>query len=69
VRKGSQADTIKASLPAQYHNRVIFETVADLAKAGAFDEAVKKVTYIIHAASPVASPLSSGVSLDVFSAA
>lgn len=51
VRKASQAEAFKAAYP-EFASRTSFVTVPDLQAVGAYDEAVKNVDYVVHAASP-----------------
>lgn len=58
VRKQAQVDTIKEILPAQFQSQLELITIPDLAADGAFDDAFKGVTYVIHVASPQSAPVS-----------
>lgn len=51
VRSDSTADKVKARYP-KFADQLSFALVPDIAKAGAFDEAVKDVSGVIHTASP-----------------
>lgn len=55
VRKQEQIDTIKATKSIKPHvDNLEMVVVPDILKDGAFDAALKDVTYIIHLASPLA---------------
>jgi len=55
VRKEEQINTIKATKSIKSHvNNLEFVVVPDILKDGAYDEALKDVTYILHIASPLA---------------
>ncbi|ORY77578.1 hypothetical protein BCR35DRAFT_353106 [Leucosporidium creatinivorum] len=51
VRKASQAEAFKAAYP-EFASRTSFVVVPDLQAESAYDEAVKGVDYVVHAASP-----------------
>ncbi|KAI5481328.1 3-beta hydroxysteroid dehydrogenase/isomerase [Pseudohyphozyma bogoriensis] len=51
IRSQSQADAWNDKFP-QYKDRTSFVFISSLEATGAFDEAVKGVTYVAHAASP-----------------
>jgi nucleoside-diphosphate-sugar epimerase len=54
VRKQDQIDTIKATKSIKPHvSNLEIVVVPDILKDGAFDAALKDVTYIIHVASPL----------------
>ena len=58
VRSESAMDKIRAAPSVQpYLEHVEFQTVEDITKKGAFDQAVEGATYIIHTASPLARAL------------
>ncbi|KAH8804350.1 cinnamyl-alcohol dehydrogenase [Xylogone sp. PMI_703] len=57
VRKSSQRDTItKSKSVVPYLKNLEILIVPDILTPGAFDEALKSVTYVIHVASPLAKP-------------
>lgn len=57
VRSESKIAQIKAAKSTQpYLDQLSFTIVPDIAKDGAFDEAVQGVDYIVHLASPLAVP-------------
>ena len=54
LRKLEQADTIKGKPSIQpYLNAIEFVQVPDITIAGAYDEAIKGVDYVLHLASPI----------------
>lgn len=58
VRSGAKADTVQSSpvlRAMDKDSQLSFVVVPDFLAAGAFEEAVKGVKYIIHVASPIAS--------------
>jgi nucleoside-diphosphate-sugar epimerase len=57
IRKVEQAMKISEKPSVRPHrDRLSFAVVKDIAAPGAFDEAMKSVTHVIHVASPIASP-------------
>lgn len=59
VRSEFKADLIKAAPSVQAHlDKLTFVIVPDILADGAYDEAVKGVSYILHSASPIAFPVS-----------
>jgi nucleoside-diphosphate-sugar epimerase len=57
IRRESSIGEIKATKSIQpYLSSLSFAIVEDITKDGAFDEAVKDVSYIVHIASPLAKP-------------
>ena len=57
IRRESSIAEIKATKSIQpYLSSLSFVIVEDITKDGAFDEAVKDVSYIVHVASPLARP-------------
>ncbi|KAJ3285992.1 methylglyoxal reductase (NADPH-dependent) gre2 [Rhizoclosmatium sp. JEL0117] len=54
VRSADKADAVRKALSpfVAFANRLEFAIVADIGAAGAFDEAVKGVDYVLHTASP-----------------
>ena len=57
IRRESSITEIKATKSIQPHlSSLSFVVVEDITKDGAFDEAVKDVSYIVHIASPLARP-------------
>lgn len=61
VRREEQAKKIYSKhsiLP--YQDQLSFAVVKDITAPGAFKEAMQGVTYVIHIASPIASPAPSG---------
>jgi nucleoside-diphosphate-sugar epimerase len=57
IRRESSIGEIKATKSIQpYLSSLSFVTVEDITKDGAFDEAVKDVSYIVHIASPLGKP-------------
>lgn len=63
IRKQEQASLWDAKYP-EYKYRVDFVLVKAMGTPGAFDDAVRGVTYIAHAASPM---VSAGVKVSFFS--
>lgn len=64
VRSSAKAETWKAKHPI-YNDSLEFVTVPDILADGAFDEAIKGVDFVAHAASPViVGPTSKGVSVE-----
>ena len=54
VRRFEQIDLVKNAPSVQtYLKRLEFVVVQDLSKEGAYDEALKGVTHIIHVAAPI----------------
>jgi nucleoside-diphosphate-sugar epimerase len=57
IRRESSIAEIKATKSTQpYFSSLSFVFVEDITKDGAFDEAVKDVSYIVHIASPIPHP-------------
>ncbi|TVY81307.1 putative uncharacterized oxidoreductase [Lachnellula suecica] len=52
VRKSSQIDTIKHTLPEKLHPLLEFAVVADVSSENALEKAMEGVNYIMHIASP-----------------
>lgn len=57
VRNAIGSEKIKAIKPiAQYESQIEYIIVPDITISGAYDDAVKGVKYVVHMASPFASP-------------
>ncbi|UKZ72169.1 uncharacterized protein TrAtP1_013108 [Trichoderma atroviride] len=57
VRNDTGSAKIKAFKPiAPYESQIEFITVPDITLSGAYDDAVKGVKYVVHVASPFATP-------------
>lgn len=57
IRRESSIAEIKATASIKpYLDKLSFVIVSDITKDGAFDEALKDVTYVVHLASPLAKP-------------
>lgn len=63
VRKETQIDEIKRTLPRQFLDNIEFVIVPDLRADGAFNDAMKDVDHMIHMASPVGMAVSLGTTL------
>ena len=59
VRREAQIDTIKSQESIKlYLAHLSFTIVPDITVDGAFVDALKDVTYVLHIASPIPSPVS-----------
>jgi nucleoside-diphosphate-sugar epimerase len=59
VRREAQIDTIKSQKSIKpYLDHLSFTIVPDITVDHAFDDALKDITYVLHVASPLPSPVS-----------
>lgn len=61
IRKEDQANQISGKRSVRPHiDNLTFAVVKDIAAPNAFDKVMQGVTYVIHVASPIASPAPEG---------
>lgn len=55
VRREAQIDPVRQAL-SEFAGRVDFVVIPDIAKSGAFDDALQGAAHVIHVASPLVKP-------------